>query len=74
MRTIALMIGAFLLVISAGCSNPCEEIAEVGCQFAGEQSEECAKVRKHAENPSAEDKRACRVVLELVDKLDENPE
>ena len=52
------------------CASPCEKLAEVACETAGESSEECRALREGAKRASAEDKRACEVALELVESLE----
>ena len=56
--------------VSAGCSNSCDELVAVGCEYAGEQSDSCTRLRERADRVSADDKRACAVALSLVETLE----
>ncbi len=66
--SIAMML--CLAVWAAGCSNPCEQIAEAACAKAGADSTECKTTTEKAARPTQEDIRACGVALELVEALD----
>lgn len=61
---------ATLFALGVGCGNPCEEFAEIACQTAGEQSQECEKARKRADNASSQNQEQCHVAVELVKSLE----
>ena len=67
-RSIAIVM--MLAMLAAGCSNPCEQIAEAACAKAGAESPECETTTEKAARPTQEDLRACGVALELVEALD----
>ena len=50
----------------AGCSDECTELANLACEKAGEQSDECKKLRQRAESTSLDDKRICGKVLAVA--------
>ena len=59
-----------LATTMAACGNPCSEIAETACATAGKDSDECTRLTRLAAHPSAEDRRACKVALNLVESLE----
>ncbi len=71
-RTIRRSLLTILAVstLTAGCGNPCEEIAETACATAGAESEECGRLEQLAAHASSEDRRACAVALNLVESLE----
>lgn len=54
------------LAVLAGCSDECKQLADLACEKAGEQSEECKKIRTRAETATADDKRSCGKALAVV--------
>lgn len=58
------------LFFSVGCAGPCDDLVEVGCENAGQESPSCKRLRERAERVSPDDKRACSVALELVENLE----
>lgn len=70
MRRLVTAIAALLALSWASCANPCEELAEVACQAAGEQSAECTKAREKAEKASSRDREQCNVAVRLVKSLE----
>lgn len=58
------------LVLTIGCDGPCDELVEVGCENAGQESPACERLRDRAERVSPDDKRACKVALSLVENLE----
>lgn len=69
LRVVALSIVALTFAFAA-CGNPCNELADLTCEAAGEQSLDCDQIRKKAEEATDEDKRACEIGLKLVKDLD----
>jgi hypothetical protein len=55
-----------------GCAKPCDELAELGCERAGDDSEHCAKLREQASKAGTEEQRSCRRAVLLVDTLGKN--
>ena len=53
-----------------GCANPCATIAEKACATAGTDSEECTRLEAMAEHASTEERRSCKVALNLVESLE----
>ena len=49
-----------------GCSDECTELADLGCSKAGEQSDECKKLRQRADSANNDDKRICAKALSVV--------
>ena len=58
-----------LLALTA-CTGPCEELAEISCENAGDSSEACSWITERAGQATNHDKRACKVALELVAELE----
>ena len=66
-RVIFLLI---LLSALTACTGPCEELAEITCENAGGESESCVWIEERASQATNDDKRACKVALELVANLE----
>ncbi len=66
----ALALGLFAVPQLAGCESPCDQIAGIACEVAGEASEECTRLRDKAGRASADDKEACTVALEVYESLE----
>ncbi len=56
----------FQLGTLTGCSDECTELADIACEKAGEQSEECKRLRQRAESTTLDDKRICAKALAVV--------
>jgi hypothetical protein len=54
------------LATLTGCSDECNELADLACEKAGEQSDECKKLRQRADSTSLDDKRICAKALAVV--------
>lgn len=67
MTRLLLTAVAVLLLAPAltACSDACEELADLACQRAGENSDECKRIRETAARPSVDDKRACTLGLKV---------
>ncbi|MFO0748106.1 MAG: hypothetical protein U1F43_20980 [Myxococcota bacterium] len=57
---------SFKLALLAGCADECKQLADLACEKAGEQSDECKKIRTRAESATADDKRSCGKALAVV--------
>ena len=66
LATLALMTA----IMTSGCSNPCATIADKACETAGDESEECTRLRQVADRASTEERRSCEVALNLVESLE----
>jgi len=58
------------LIALTACSGPCEELAEITCGTSGAESESCTWIQDRASQATNDDKRACKVALELVATLE----
>ncbi|MEE2779851.1 MAG: hypothetical protein VYE15_04950 [Myxococcota bacterium] len=67
LRVLSLFVA--LLALTA-CTGPCEELAEITCGNAGDESESCVWIEERASQATNHDKRACKVALELVANLE----
>ena len=68
-----LLTTVFVLLAFAalsGCGGPCDELADIGCENAGEESPSCLRLRERSEKVSRADRRACSVALSLVEALE----
>jgi len=68
-RKALVVLGALFLVklsLLAGCSDECKQLADLACEKAGENSDECKKIRTRAEAASADDNRICGKALSVA--------
>lgn len=59
-----------ILMLSAGCDSSCDELAQITCQEAGQDSEECKNATERASQASAPEKEGCDTALDLVKSLE----
>ena len=57
---------------TAGCSDPCRELADRTCERVGRFDPLCARLQSIAADPRAGDERACRAGNAFVDELRRN--
>lgn len=73
MSRLSLLVAALILWAAAAltaCGSSCDDLADVACEAAGAESEECVQVRDKASKASSDDQRACEVALALVESLE----
>jgi len=63
---IAIILALVLPTGLTACGDDCKTLSNITCSRAGEDSDECQRIRERAERPSAEDRRACSLVLGIV--------
>ncbi len=64
-----LLLSILALMLTAGCSNPCGELAERTCQEQGETTEACTQARERADYAGGQAREQCKTALDLVEAM-----
>ena len=62
----------FVLCLTGGCVNPCEDLAERRCEQVGVNTDTCTSIREEASEASISMRRECSRAMKMGETLSKN--